>query len=106
LPRTGFGAVFATYETRKSQAANQIEQVGVRHLATVGLMPVRNPGDLNMGNTVEVFFQAHAEIAFHNLAVVEVHLDFQVRRADLGNQIVRMLLVVEEVTRHVTRVDR
>ena len=46
------------------------------------------------------------DVALGDLQVVEVHLDLEVRLADLLANRVRLGLRVEEVTRHVARVDR
>ena len=46
------------------------------------------------------------EVAFDDLAVVQVHLDLEVPRADLGDRRMRVVLAIEEEARHVARVDR
>ena len=72
-------------------------------------MSVWHAGDLHMADACNVRLDTPRQIALDDLAVVEVHLHFQVvqagRGAHLGAHRMRLGLMIEEVARDVARVD-
>ncbi len=87
---------------------DQIEQVGVEQLADIGLMALGHAGDLQVADAAggQVMAQFHCQVALDDLAVVQVHLHFQIRGTDLFHDVVGRVLVGEKVAGHVARVDR
>ena len=63
--------------------------------------------NLEMAHTAswQVLANLARQVALHDLAVVQVHLHFDVGRADVLNNLVRLRLVVQEEARNVTGVD-
>ena len=71
-------------------------------------MPVGHACNLDVAHIAggQVLAQLHRQIAFHNLAVVQVHLHLEVGRARVGNHLVRVVLAVQEKAGNVALVDR
>src|SRR5438067_310958 len=101
----GLRAVFAADPAVVTELVEEREEIRIIDLAHVRLVTVGNAGDLHVPHARDVLAQLHREIAFDDLAVVEVHLHLQVRRADVGADGVRLVLAVEEVAGNVARVD-
>ena len=102
MPRRRAGT--RSRSSRRSRGVDDhVEQVGVVHLAGVGLVPLGHAGDLQVADAAggQVRAQLHRQVALDDLAVVEVHLHLEVGRADLGQHGVRLVLAVEEVARDV-----
>src|SRR5436190_24031557 len=77
-PRRGAGLrpVLASDPAVVAQCVDDVEQVVVVQLAEVGLMPLGHAGDLQVADAAggQVAAQPHRDVAFDDLAVVEVHL--------------------------------
>jgi hypothetical protein len=76
--------------------------------ADVGFVPVGHARDLDVAHTLrgQVLAKFHRDIALHDLAVVEVHLNLHVGHADFGDDSVRVVLAVQEVAGNVAAIDR
>ncbi len=84
-PRSGgrLGAVFTANPAAIPQRAQAFENGGVVHLAHIGLVTIRHPGNLDMANGAELAFEMANQVAFHDLAVVKVELQLEIRGTDL-----------------------
>src|SRR5258708_20686242 len=102
--------VFAADPAAITQGIDEIEQVRIVHFARIRLVPVRHARNLDMADTRVAPFHVAAEfdgeIAFHDLAVVTIELDLQVRRADLFADSLRLILPVQEEAGYIARIDR
>ena len=70
-------------------------------------MPLGYTGNLKMPNTArrQVLADLGGQVAFHDLAVVEIHLYFQVVSSYLLQDVMGLFLQVQKKTRHVAVVD-
>src|SRR5215213_1604691 len=68
------GPVFAPDEAIEAGLVQNGEQERVVHLAGVGLVAVRNTGDLDMPGQVGICSDPSGEIALRDLAVIQVEL--------------------------------
>jgi hypothetical protein len=84
-----------------------LEQVGVVDFAHIGLVALGHAGDLEVADVAggQVLAHLHGQVAFDDLAVVQVHLHLDVGRADLGDQRMGLVLAVQEEAGHVAGVD-
>ena len=84
-----------------------MEQVGVVDLAHIGFVALGHTGNLEMADVAggQVLAHFHGQVAFHDLAVVQVHLHLHVGGADLGDQRVGLVLAAQEEAGHVAAVD-
>ena len=76
------------------------------NLADVRLVPLRYPSDLHMANALELPLQMANQVTLHDLAVVEVELQFKIvgtHRLQYGQG---MGLTGKEIARDVAGVDR
>src|SRR5712692_11362458 len=104
--RAGGGAVFAADPAVITQLVEQIEEIGVVDLAAVGLVAVGHAGDLDMGVAPGEAAQMDGEITLHDLAVIEVELQFDVVAADAVEDGERLGGGVEEIAGDIARIDR
>jgi hypothetical protein len=74
-------------------------------LADIWFVPPRIPRNLKVGNYIEMGFNAFGQIAFHDLAVIEVHLQEEVVTSHRIDDPLGLRRGVEEIARHVTRID-
>ena len=76
-------------------------------LAPVGLVAPGHTGNLNMRHPArgQVLVQLGGHVTFHDLAVVEVHQHLEVGGLRRIEQLVRVILPVQKVARHVAQVD-
>ena len=74
--------------------------------ALVGLVPLGHGGDLHVADQRQVGLETADEIAGHDLHMIEIELDAQVRRADLAHDVGGMLDAAEEIVGPVARVER
>ena len=66
------------------------------NFAGVRLLPRRHACDLNVPTMWRILAQFHNQISLHNLHVIEVHLHFQIRGADLSDDGVRLSLRIQK----------
>ena len=85
----------------------QAEQVGVVDLADVGFVAFGHACDLHMPHAArgQVLADLHGEVAFDDLAVVEVHLDLDVGLGNVGQQRMGLVLAAQEEAGHVAAID-
>lgn len=75
-----------------------------------GLMTARHSDDSYVAHNgparnAEIFLQLDRHVSFDDCAVVKIHLHFEIRPVDLGNNRMRLFLPIWKVTRHIGRVD-
>ena len=89
----------ACIRSRSSRVAERVEmaeQEGVVDLAGARLVAAGIVGELHMGDARQVPLHGRGELAFHALHVVDVVLQEQIVRADLVDQLQRLLGAVQE----------
>ena len=91
-----FWPVFTPNPSIKPQLINQREQIRIVNFANIGFMPFRHAGYLDVAYLAggQVAAQVHREVAFDDLAVVQVHLHFEVEGAYFGQHAVGFGLAV------------
>src|SRR5262249_55773299 len=99
-------AVFAPDPFAVAETIERGEDLGIVHLALVGLAPRRHRRDLHMADERQMFLEPPNEIAADDLGVIEVELDAYVRPLPLGDEAGRLLGAGEEIVRPVARIDR
>ncbi len=75
-------------------------------LAGARLVPAGIVGNLQVGNPLEVALNGRRQIAFHDLHVIDVVLQEQIRGTDVGHDVQRLGRAVDEEPGNVARVDR
>ena len=105
--RPARGAVFAANPAVVAQAVQQLEQIGVVDLAHIGFVALGHTGNLEVADIAcgQVLAHLHGQVAFHDLAVVQVHLHLDVGGTDLGDQRMGLVLAAEEEAGHVAAID-
>ena len=73
-----------------SQRLDFLKDSSVIHLARPRFMATRIIGKLNVAAIVKAFAQTHAQIAFDDLHVVQVPVDFHARRSDCSANVDRV----------------
>src|SRR5260221_13694651 len=102
----GGGAVLTADPAVIAELVEQIEEIGVVHLAAVGFVAVGDAGDLDMGVASGEAAQTDGEIALHDLAMIEVELQLDVVAADAVEDGERVARRVEGIAGDVARIDR
>lgn len=69
-------------------------------------MPLGYAGDLHVTDIGQVLAECADDVALHDLGVIKIHLHFEIRRIHLGQQCMRVPLIIQEIARHVARIDR
>ena len=69
-------------------------------------MPARRIGKLDMTDIVQVLFDGRRQITFHDLHVIDVVFDCQIRVIGARDNIERLIRGVNQVARPVTGIDR
>lgn len=92
--------VFATDPSAETELVDQIKKWSVVQFAGVWLVAIRHTGNLDVANAavlriVKVLSQFCGDIAFDDLAVVKIHLYLEIRRADLRDDGMGIILAVE-----------
>src|SRR5439155_368694 len=98
--------IFAADPAVVFEIVEQPEQIFVIDLADVGLVSPRHTGNLNVSDVRQPASDLLGQIAFDDLCVVEVHLHFEIGRADFRADRVCLGLRRQQVVRHVPRIQR
>ena len=69
-------------------------------------MAIRHAGDLEMGDMRDIGADFHRHVAFDDLAVIEVHLQRRIHRADRLQHRDRVVLTIEIEARNIAAIDR
>src|SRR4029453_3244812 len=104
--RRGLGLVFETDVALVAQAIQHIEQIEVVGLADVGLVAVGIARDLHSRGDGGQARGALGQVSCGDLHVIEVELQFQMRRADIAHDLLDLAGGVGEVAGNVAMVDR
>ena len=100
------GPVFATDPAVVAEAVEQIEKIRKVHFTDVRLVALGNAGDLYVPDVREIRTDVGRQIAVHDLAVIEIHLQPGIRRAHGLDQRHGLALSVQKIARNVPAVDR
>ena len=76
--------VFAADEAVIAKPVQLLEQERIVQFLAVGLVARRDAGDLDMADDRHHLAQRHGHVAMHDLAMIDVELQFQVRQAQLA----------------------
>src|SRR5918993_365773 len=93
----------------KSCITRRVERLVDRRivdLAFVRLMPGWYGSDLHVSHYRQMLFKARDQVSAHDLCVIKIELDADIRSPDLGDNVGRLLRTCKEVIRPVTRIDR
>src|SRR6476620_252388 len=97
----GFGRaarpVFASDPAAVTDAVERREYRGIVHLAFVRFVPRRHRRDLHMTDDGKMLLKPRDQIAAHDLGMIEVELDANVRPLHLGDDIGRVLGAGEKI---------
>ena len=74
------GPVFAADPAVIANLVEELEQIGVVDLAAIRLVALGDAGDLHMRVTARKAADMRGEIALHDLAMIEIELQLQIRR--------------------------
>ena len=89
--------ILAGDPTRIAQLVDEREQIGVVDFADIWFVSARVAGDLEVADVSEMLANALGEIACHDLAVVQIHLQKQVVAAHRLDDLPRLGGGVEKV---------
>src|ERR1700738_1583790 len=98
--------VFAANPAAISNLIEISEQKRIVDLAGPGFVAAGIIGELDMGDTSEMFLQRWRDVTFHHLHVVNVILNEEVFGPDLGDDLRGLFCPVHEKTGNVASVDR
>src|SRR5690606_27828240 len=105
-PRAVGGDIFAADPPRITLFFEEIEDKRIVDLAVVRLVTMRRIGDLHMADMRRRGAVMPRDIPMHALDVVDIELQAEVRVIDLLDQRRRHLKAIQEIARHIDRVDR
>src|SRR5690606_31046435 len=94
-------AVLASDPSLIAQVIQQPEHVGIINFACVWLVTLRYASDLSVPDIWQVSLERCGDVAFHDLGVIEIHLNLQVGRADLLPNRMRLILASQKIAGHV-----
>ena len=103
--------VLAAYPTLPAtfcrHPVDQVKQVGPIEFTRARFVTQRHIGNLKVPHIAsgQITLDFGGDIAFHNLAVKQVHLDFEVGLAHLRQNCVCMILSIDKKARNAARVD-
>src|ERR1700730_12123331 len=111
VPPEAFGGgrlrlVFAADPAAISDPVEMSKQEGIVDLPGAGLVAAGIVGQLHMGNAAKAVLQRWRDITLHHLHVIDVILNEQIVRSDIGDDLNGLLCPVQEEAGNVAGVDR
>src|SRR3954453_11002261 len=98
--------IFAADEAGITEPVEFVEQERIVQLLAIRLVARGDAGDLDVADHRHHLAQPHRNVAMDDLAVIDVELEFQVRKPQLLDQVAREAEIIEEVAGHIARIDR
>src|SRR6266403_295211 len=111
VPPKAFGGsrlrlVFAADPAAISDLVKMSKKEGIVDLSCAGFVASGIVGQLHVSDTSKMLSQRWRDIALHHLHVVDVILNEEIIRSDIGDKLNRLLCPVQEKARNVAGVDR
>src|SRR4051794_41051133 len=88
--------VFASDPATIADRVEVTKQERIVDLAGAGLVAAGIVGQLHMRDAAKMLLQAACDVAFHDLHVIDVVLDKEIVRADIADELRRLLGSAEE----------
>jgi hypothetical protein len=105
LDSTPAWMIFAANPAGIAQFVDEAEEIRVVDLTHIWFMAPGIPGNLKMSDDLEMCANLLGQVAAHDLAMVQVHLQQQVVAPDFLNNLMGVISGIEEIPRHVARID-
>src|SRR5262245_18385074 len=102
----GARLVFTSHPATIADRIEMTKQERIVDLAGARLVAAGIVGELDMGDARQMLLQGARDFAFHDLHVVDVVLDEDIVRADIGYDLRRLFGAVEEEAGDIDGVDR